>query len=143
VVQVLTAGRKGERAVEEGGHGLFTRRLLDGLRGLADPHGRGFITAGQLAAWIEPRVVRDSNGRMTPQYGKLDGEGDFVFVRAEPRRPPPASIALSATLEGIEVFLDEQRIGETAAGRPLVVDNLVAGTYRVKARKSGHRGWEG
>lgn len=28
VVQVLTAGRKGERAIEEGGHGLFTRRFL-------------------------------------------------------------------------------------------------------------------
>lgn len=84
-VQVLTAGRKGERAIEEGGHGLFTRRLLDGLRGLADPDGRGFITAAQLAAWIEPRVVRDSKGKMTPQYGRLDGEGQFVFIL--PRSP--------------------------------------------------------
>ena len=81
VVQVITAGRKGERAIEDGGHGLFTRRLLDGLRGLADPDGRGIITAAQLAAWLEPRVVRDSKGKMTPQYGKLDGEGQFVFVR--------------------------------------------------------------
>jgi uncharacterized caspase-like protein len=79
VVQVLTSGRKGERSIEEGGHGLFTRRFLDGLRGLADPEGRGIITTAQLAAWIEPRVVRDSKGRMTPQYGKLDGEGQFVF----------------------------------------------------------------
>ena len=72
VVQVLTAGRKGERAIEEGGHGLFTKRLLDGLRGLADAEGRGILTAAQLAAWIEPRVVRDSKGKMTPQYGSLD-----------------------------------------------------------------------
>ena len=71
-VQVVTAGRKGERAIEEGGHGLFTRRLLDGLRGVADPEGLGFVTAAQLAAWIEPRVVRDSGGKMTPQYGRLD-----------------------------------------------------------------------
>lgn len=93
VVQVLTAGRKGERAIEDGGHGLFTRRVLDGLRGLADPDGRGIITAGQLAAWLEPRVVRDSDGRMHPQYSKLDGEGQFVFLRpgarigALPERP--------------------------------------------------------
>jgi hypothetical protein len=86
-LQVLTAGRKGERSIEEGGHGLFTRRLLDGLRGLADPEGRGIVTAAQLAAWIEPRVVRDSKGRMTPQYGKLDGEGQFVFVPGP--RPVP------------------------------------------------------
>lgn len=84
VVQVLTAGRKGERAIEEGGHGLFTRQLLAGLRGLADPEGRGLLTAAQLAAWIEPRVARDSKGKMTPQYTKLDGEGQFIFTL--PRR---------------------------------------------------------
>lgn len=100
VVQVLTAGRKGERAIEEGGHGLFTRRLLEGLRGLADTEGRGIITAAQLASWIEQRVVRDSKGRMTPQYGKLDGEGQFVFVtprasgdRAYERAPAISDIA--------------------------------------------------
>ena len=32
VIQVITAGRKGERAIEDAGHGLFTRRFLDGLR---------------------------------------------------------------------------------------------------------------
>lgn len=78
VVQILTAGRKGERAIEEAGHGLFTRRFLDGLR-LAKPEG-GALTIAQVAAWIEPRVIRDSNGRMTPQYGTLDGEGQF-FLR--------------------------------------------------------------
>ena len=80
VVQVLTAGRKGQRAIEEEGHGLFTRRFLDGLRGLADREGRGFVTATQLAAWLGPRVIRDSGGRQHPQYSALDGEGDFVFI---------------------------------------------------------------
>jgi uncharacterized caspase-like protein len=80
VVQVLTAGRKGQKAVEEEGHGLFTRRLLDGLRGLADREGRGFVTATELAAWLGPRVIRDSGGRQHPQYSALDGEGDFVFL---------------------------------------------------------------
>ncbi|MBI3636417.1 MAG: caspase family protein [Candidatus Rokubacteria bacterium] len=80
VIQVLAAGRKGERAIEERGHGLFTRRFLDGLR-LADTEGRGFFTAAQLAVWVEPRVVNDSGGRMTPQWGRLDGEGQFVFFR--------------------------------------------------------------
>jgi formylglycine-generating enzyme required for sulfatase activity len=88
VVQVLTAGRKGERAIEEGGHGLFTRRFLDGLRGLADPDGRGIITAGQLGAWLEPRVTRASDGRMHPQSGRLDGEGQFVFLRPGARLVP-------------------------------------------------------
>jgi len=85
VVQVLTAGRRGQKAVEEEGHGLFTRRLLDGLRGLADQDRRGFVTVTQLAAWLSPRVVRDSGGRQHPQYSALEGEGDFVFVLPEGR----------------------------------------------------------
>lgn len=80
VVQVLTAGARGQKAVEEEGHGLFTRRLLDGLRGLADQEGRGFVTVTQLASWLSPRVARDSAGRQNPQYSALEGEGDFVFV---------------------------------------------------------------
>jgi hypothetical protein len=83
VVQVLTAGRRGQKAVEEGGHGLFTRRLLDGLRGLADQERRGFVTVTQLAGWLAPRVARDSGGRQNPQYSALEGEGDFVFVLPE------------------------------------------------------------
>lgn len=160
-VQVLTAGRKGEQAIEEEGHGLFTRRLLDGLRGLADTDGRGFVTAGQLAAWIEPRVVRDSKGRMTPQYGKLDGEGQFVFLKpsapiaaVQPQRELPrptireevrrefGALALRSAIGGVEVFLGDQRIGETTPGRTLVVENVLVGTYRLAARKAGHREWE-
>lgn len=159
VVQVLTAGRKGERAIEREGHGLFTRSLLDALRGNAADE-RGLITAAQLGAWIESRVTRESEGRMHPQYGKLDGEGQFIFVRAgaqiaavPPRREPPrfeireeirqqvGSLAFTARLEGIEIWLDDQRIGETKAGRALVLNNVAAGTYRVKASKAGHKDW--
>ena len=136
VVQVLTAGRKGERAIEDGGHGLFTRRLLDGLRGLADTEKRGFITAAQLATWIEPRVVRDSKGKMTPQYGKLDGEGQFVFVR------PVGALAVRGRAPGIEVWLGDRKVGETGTDHALVIPNLVAGSYKVRARKVGHRDWE-
>ncbi|PYO02356.1 MAG: hypothetical protein DMD89_04380, partial [Candidatus Rokuibacteriota bacterium] len=86
VVQVLTAGRKGQKSIEEGGHGLFTRRLLDGLQGLADREGKGFVTVTQLAAWLSPRVARDSAGRQHPQYSALDGEGDFIFVLPHAKR---------------------------------------------------------
>jgi hypothetical protein len=85
VVQVMTAGRKGQQAAEESGHGLFTRRLLEGLGGLADRDRRGFVTVTQLAAWLGPRVTRDSNGRQSPQYSALDGEGDFVFLLDAPK----------------------------------------------------------
>jgi len=79
-VQIITAGRKGEPVLEEEGHGLFTRRLLNGLTGLADTDQNGVITAQELATWLESRVIRDSQSRQHPQYSRLDGEGQFVFV---------------------------------------------------------------
>lgn len=88
VVQVLTAGRKGQRVFEEGGHGIFTKRLLDGLRGLADSERRGFVTASELATWLSPRVIRDSDERQHPQFSVLDGEGDFVFILGDQTTSP-------------------------------------------------------
>jgi len=69
VVQILTAGTQGQGAIEDGGHGLFTRHLLKGLEGWADPEGSG-LTALKLATFIQERVVRESKGQQTPQYGK-------------------------------------------------------------------------
>jgi hypothetical protein len=54
--------------------------LLAGLTGLADTDQNGIITAQELATWLESRVVRDSQDRQHPQYSRLDGEGQFVFV---------------------------------------------------------------
>lgn len=81
VVQLLTAGTEGQRAIEDGGHGIFTKHLLKGLEGWADPDGGG-LTALKLASFVLERVLRDSGGQQTPQYAKIEGEGEFVF------RPP-------------------------------------------------------
>ncbi|MBI3824678.1 MAG: SUMF1/EgtB/PvdO family nonheme iron enzyme [Candidatus Rokubacteria bacterium] len=153
VVQVLTAGRRGERAIEENGHGLFTRRLLDGLRGNADTERRGIITAAKLAAWVEERVARDSGGKMTPQYGKLDGEGQFVFMT--PGVPLPTGSAgdtaryrravgtleVRARLPGIELTFAD-RSGVTTPGVATVFAGVPVGTYQLKARKDGFAPWE-
>jgi uncharacterized caspase-like protein len=79
-VQIITAGRRGEPVLEEDGHGLFTRRLIQGLTGLADVDQNGVITGQELATWLESRVIRDSLNRQHPQYSRLDGEGQFVFL---------------------------------------------------------------
>jgi class 3 adenylate cyclase/putative methionine-R-sulfoxide reductase with GAF domain len=84
VVQVISAGTEGQDAIEDGGHGIFTKYLLKGLEGWADPDGSG-LTAIRLAAFVQERVVQASQSRQIPQYGKLEGEGEFLF------RPPRAS----------------------------------------------------
>jgi formylglycine-generating enzyme required for sulfatase activity len=52
------------------------------------------------------------------------------------------SLALSAKLPGVEVWLSGDRIGETRIGTALVVENLPAGSHRVRARKPGYKPWE-
>lgn len=79
VVQVLTAGETGQKAVERDGQGIFTRWLVYGLQGAADRDGDGVITANELGAWIEPHVTRDSRGLQKPVSGRLFGEGQFLF----------------------------------------------------------------
>jgi hypothetical protein len=124
-VQVITAGRRGEKAIEEAGHGLFTRRLIEGLRGAADTEGLGFLTAGQLAAWIETRVLRDSGGKMTPQYGRLDGEGQFVFF-LRPRAAPPGLPATSESTRLTEHLAASVSRGQDLPGFRVTVDRVTA-----------------
>ncbi len=87
-VQIITAGRKDELVMEEEGHGIFTRRMLSGLTGPADIDRNGIITGQELGTWLGERVVQDSENRQHPQYSRLDGEGQFVFIVPGSERPP-------------------------------------------------------
>ncbi len=79
-VQMITAGGKGEQVIEKGGHGLFTQYLLRALDGEADMDADGVVTATELGGFLRPRVSMASDNRQTPQYGRLDGEGEVVFL---------------------------------------------------------------
>jgi hypothetical protein len=79
-VQMITAGGKKEQAVEVQGHGLFTQYFLRGLDGEADRDNDKVITASELGAYLMPQVSRASGNLQTPQYGRLDGEGEVVFT---------------------------------------------------------------
>ncbi|MDH4182826.1 MAG: caspase family protein [Nitrospinota bacterium] len=81
--QMITAGQQGEQVAEVGGHGLFTRLFVQGLRGSADQDDNGVITATELAEYLKPKVSIESNNLQTPQFGRLPGDdsGEFVFLR--------------------------------------------------------------
>jgi hypothetical protein len=79
--QVLTAGSQGEEVVEVGGHGLFTKVLLEGLHGGADLNNDGYITGTELYRFVPPRVSQESRNTQNPQFGQLGSDrGNFVFV---------------------------------------------------------------
>jgi S1-C subfamily serine protease/uncharacterized caspase-like protein len=78
--QMLTAGGKGEQAHEEERHGVFTKYILEGLDGSADRDDKGYVTFSDLASYVKPKVTRMTRNSQVPQYGSIDGEGEFVFV---------------------------------------------------------------
>jgi len=95
---------------------------------------------------------------MNPQYGKVDGEGHFVLVKPgsqlalaptdtprpqirEELRRDVGTLSIASNLPGIELLMDDQKLGETHSGRLLVVSDLPAKTYRLTARKPGYREW--
>jgi tetratricopeptide (TPR) repeat protein len=79
VVQIITAGGKGEQVQERQGHGLFTTYLLRALDGQADINKDGVVTGTELGAYLRPQVSDASQNAQTPLFGRLEGEGEFLF----------------------------------------------------------------
>jgi uncharacterized caspase-like protein len=79
-VQMITAGGKNEQVRESHGHGLFTEYLLQGLEGDGDLDGDGVVTASELGTFLKAQVSLASEHQQTPQQGRLDGEGEVVFI---------------------------------------------------------------
>jgi uncharacterized caspase-like protein len=78
-VQVVTAGGKGEQVQEREGHGLFTTYFLRGIDGDADINKDRVVTGTELGAYLRPTVSDASRQAQTPLYGRLEGEGEFIF----------------------------------------------------------------
>jgi hypothetical protein len=79
VVQIVTAGGKGEQVQEREGHGLFTTYLLRALAGEADINNDHVVTGTELGAYLRPQVSDASHQAQTPLFGRLEGEGEFLF----------------------------------------------------------------
>src|SRR5207245_6741518 len=155
--QILTAGRQEDEAQERNGHGIFTSVLLRGLEGEAFQNGKTWLSLEELAVWVKQRVYAESGKKQLPQYGNMAGEGQFVFLKlGSPEGPPPeppkrtirieeqalGALVLTAPIDGVEVRIDELDVGILNVGRALVVDRLLAGPHRVRARKTGSNDWD-
>ena len=125
--QVITAGGRGQRTREnpEWGHGAFTYKLLDVLRGRARVPGDVF-TAHQLFAALQTAVSELTGGAQTPQFADKDTEGEFLFIVPgghEPPAPPAivpgdhattiATVLVNSDPPGAAVLLGEAWKGTT------------------------------
>jgi uncharacterized caspase-like protein len=79
VVQIITAGGQGEQVQEREGHGLFTSYFLKAIEGQADIDKDNVVTGTELGAYLRPTVSNASRQAQTPLFGRLEGEGEFLF----------------------------------------------------------------
>ena len=105
-VQMVTAGGKDEQVVEDGKHGLFTDYFLSGLEGVADADNDGILTASEIGSYIRPAVSKASRNRQTPQFGSLEGEGEFVFVL------PKAGVSVNNTNQDPDIVRKRNKLQE-------------------------------
>lgn len=61
-------------------NGAFTKALVEGLGGKADPEHTGRITLSMLDAYLRTRVVELTQGRQTPVSGKPDSKADYPLT---------------------------------------------------------------
>ena len=99
VRQFITAGTDDQEVPDLS---EFRRQFVLGIKGEADRNADGFVTASELADFLQDKVSRYTRGSQTPQYGKIRDarldKGDFVFVlptkpagstTADKNNPPP------------------------------------------------------
>ncbi|MFP8871201.1 MAG: ankyrin repeat domain-containing protein, partial [Myxococcota bacterium] len=78
-VQMLTAGTEGQQAIEQGGRGVFTTYLLQGMSGEADRNGDKVVTASEIGWFVSDQVRLATKNRQTPVYGRMSGAGEVAF----------------------------------------------------------------
>lgn len=81
VRQFITAGAADQEVPD---NSIFRKQFTEGIGGDADRNADGYITASELADFLQEKVTNYTRGSQTPQYGKIFDsaldKGDFIFV---------------------------------------------------------------
>lgn len=73
-------------------NGAFTKALVEGLGGLADPEGLGKVSLRQLDTYLRRRVAELTKGRQTPISSVPGSKADFPLVVLAPMAPAPKDL---------------------------------------------------
>lgn len=87
VVFAAASGRQGAQEKEDWGNGAFTKAVIEGLTGKADPKKTGRVTVSSLNAYITERVKEITEGFQTPIFKSQDDLADFPLVILESPEP--------------------------------------------------------
>ncbi|HWB95238.1 MAG TPA: tetratricopeptide repeat protein [Bryobacteraceae bacterium] len=133
----LLASRPSERSYEDekwdGGHGVFTHILLEGLSGQADADGDRVVRAAEAIDYVSRRVPELTNSQ---QHPRVAGTFDARWPLASSVLPPPAVRAFTLDVAGpagSAVYVDNVFRGTIRAAGALRVDGLVRGAHAFSA----------
>ena len=135
-----------------GRNGVYTGELVKAMR---EP---GLTLEAVFKRAI--RGVRHATREQQVPWFLSSVDGDFVFTSPSPGAPlamavPPGparphgreeirefgTLALSATLGGIEVSVGDQKVWTSRVGPAFVLSNMRSGSHRIVGKKQGYRDW--
>ena len=150
----LTASRDRESSFEtselEGGHGVFTYYVVQGLGGAADVDRDGVVTADELAEYVHTQVreyVREHGGGQqqnpTSDKGSYDADMLLSYVPsnakpAAPSAPKFGTLIFESNMDGVELFVDGASQGILSKGKPFPMPGLTPGQHTVKGVRMGY-----
>ncbi len=145
----LTASRDRESSFEspelEGGHGVFTYYVVQGMSGAADTDGDGVVTADELSEYVHTQVREATGGKQNPtsDRGTFDPKMRLAYVpaSAKPATPPApqfGTLVFEANKDDVEVFVDGNSAGVVSAGKTLTIPGLKPGQHTVQGVKMGY-----
>jgi tetratricopeptide (TPR) repeat protein len=145
----LTASRATERSFESpdlnGGHGVFTYYVVNGMEGAADADTDGTVTADELAEYVHTQVREYTQGQQNPTSDKANYDPGMLLAyipsNAKPAAPPApkfGTLVFEVNMDEVEVFVDGISKGVVSKGKPLTIPGLPPGEHTVKGVRQGY-----
>lgn len=139
----LLAARPTERSFEDarwdGGHGVFTHTLLEGLRGRADSDGDRFIRVSEAIDFVSREVPAQTSAKQNPRVaGSFDARVALAALpKAEPEVPamlaaPTVSLDIRGPA-GTSIYIDRTFRGSLPPQGRLRLEGLKAGVHAFTA----------
>jgi tetratricopeptide (TPR) repeat protein len=146
----LTASRARERSFEspdlDGGHGVFTYYVVQGMGGAADTSPRdGIVTADELSEYVHAQVREATKGEQNPTSDRSNFDPgmlvSYVPSNAAPGvspAPKTGSLVFESNMDDVEVIVDGKSIGTVSKAKPLSLPGLQPGEHSVQGVHMGY-----
>lgn len=149
----LASSREAESSYEDpqlgNGFGLFTWFLTQGWKGQADVDPEdGIVTADELVQYVRSQVrqyARAKGQSQNPQEsGSFPADMTLGFLpqrREKVKAAQPVSngsLVVVSNLDQVEVYVDNQRVGNTGSSKRLLVPGLASGEHEVRGERQGY-----